>query len=97
MKKHFFYLLISFVSLVSDAQNTIVIKNVAVVDVKTGTVNRNRTVIIRGNRITAISDKANNLRNATTIDGKDRYLIPGLWDMHAHALLDSTSTNALCY
>jgi imidazolonepropionase-like amidohydrolase len=88
--RHYFLLLIAFVPLLTEAQSTLVIRNIAVVDVKAGTVSRNKTVIIQGNRITSIRDKAKRLRNAITIDGKGKYLIPGLWDMHAHALLDST-------
>jgi len=86
MKKSFFYLLISIVSLVSHAQNRIVIKNVAIVDVKAGKVKFNKTVIVEGNRITSIRDKGNIPQNAIVIDGKGKYLIPGLWDMHAHTL-----------
>jgi imidazolonepropionase-like amidohydrolase len=66
-----------------------VIKNVAVVDVKAGKVKTNRTVVIQGNRITSVSSKTIVSKDATVIDGKGKYLIPGLWDMHVHVLTDN--------
>lgn len=88
MKKHIFILLVIIVPLVCVAQKSLVIENVAVIDVKTGKVNRDRTVVIRGNRIILVSLKASSLTNIIAIDGKGKYLIPGLWDMHTHALTD---------
>lgn len=61
------------------------ITNVNVVDVNTGDILKNKTIAIDSNRITAIYDKEIFGSNSTTvIDGKGKYLIPGLWDMHAH-------------
>jgi hypothetical protein len=71
------------------AQNTLVIKDVAVIDVVNSKVKSGLTVTIKGNRISSVSSKATVPRNATVIDGKDMYLIPGLWDMHAHSFTDT--------
>ena len=65
-------------------------KAIAVTDVTlidgTGARPRVVTVIADGDRITAI---ARNRREriptgATIVDGRDKYLIPGMWDMHVH-------------
>lgn len=50
---------------------------------------RDRIVIIERNIITSVSTKTSLPKNAIIIDGKDKYLIPGLWDMHAHTLTDN--------
>src|ERR1039458_3079559 len=44
------------------------------------------TVVIKGDRITAIGKSAEVPlpANAHTLEAKGKYLIPGLWDMHLH-------------
>jgi imidazolonepropionase-like amidohydrolase len=44
------------------------------------------TVIVRGNRIVAVEPAATAQppADAVVIDGRGKYLIPGLWDMHVH-------------
>lgn len=46
----------------------------------------NRTVVITGNRITAVgADGQVSLpKNAEIVDATDKMLMPGLWDMHVH-------------
>jgi imidazolonepropionase-like amidohydrolase len=64
------------------------IRGVAVVDVENGTVQPDRTVLIRGNRIGAVLPTAE-VRLAPgvrVVEGRGRYLIPGLWDMHVHTV-----------
>jgi imidazolonepropionase-like amidohydrolase len=68
-------------------QDTTVITDVNIVDVRTGEIRPDQIVIIEKNRITAIGSRKDTRypRNAPTIlNGKDAYLIPGLWDMHVH-------------
>lgn len=52
---------------------------------------RNATVLVQGTRIVAI-DTGGGARpipsGATRIDGTGKYLIPGLWDMHVHLVLE---------
>jgi Amidohydrolase family len=50
----------------------------------------NMTVVIRGNRISEIgSAKAVHVpKDAKVIDATNQFLVPGLWDMHAHVLTD---------
>jgi imidazolonepropionase-like amidohydrolase len=69
------------------AQNTpLFIQHVAVVDVSAGQVLPDMTVEIRGRTIAAM-DSASRIRaarGARIVDGRGKYLIPGLWDMHVH-------------
>jgi len=70
----------------STSAPTTAIRNVYVVDVADGTVRAAQTVLIEGNRIVAVGP-AETLRvpvDADVIEGDGSYLIPGLWDMHAH-------------
>ena len=70
----------------SAGEADLAITNVAVVDVERGRLLSNQTVLIQGGRITAVLPSAR-VRLPTTarvIDGRRKYLIPGLWDMHVH-------------
>lgn len=64
------------------------IRRVTVVDVADGTLHSAQTVLVKGNRITAIgpSDAVKVPESAESVDGEGRYLIPGLWDMHVHSV-----------
>ena len=68
-----------------------VISHVTVIDVERGRRLRDQTVVISGNRIEAVGATARVLipAGARVLDGRGRYLIPGLWDMHAHYWNDS--------
>ena len=69
---------------------TLVITNVTVVDVDSGRLVPDRTVIVRGTRIAAVGEASLTPlpANAVVVDGSGRFLIPGLWDFHVHALFD---------
>lgn len=64
------------------------IENVSVIDVTDGTVSAGMTVVIDGSRISAVepSDRVDLAESVREIDGTGRFLIPGLWDMHVHAV-----------
>jgi hypothetical protein len=66
------------------AQNILVIKNISVIDMKDSIPKINQTVIIEGNKIRSIGNKIKLPASAKTIDGTNKFLIPGLWDMHVH-------------
>lgn len=72
------------------------LRHVAVVDVAAGEILQDRTVVITGDRITAVAPTgpADVDDRTRTIDASGTYLIPGLWDMHAH-LWDHHATPAL--
>lgn len=66
------------------------IVGVNVVDVASGEIRRDATVLIEGQRIARVSDR----RERTPLPARTRqiratgkYLIPGLWDMHVHSFL----------
>jgi TonB family protein len=65
----------------------IAIAHVTVINPGTSSVEPDKTVVITGDRVTAVSNSASfQLPNdARVIDGKGKYLIPGLWDMHVHS------------
>jgi imidazolonepropionase-like amidohydrolase len=70
----------------SSADDLLVLNNVIVVDVRTGTLQSEQTVILERNRIASVepSRTANVPRNARTVNCRGLFLIPGLWDMHVH-------------
>ena len=69
------------------APSPTVITHATIVNPGTSSVQRNRTVVITGDRITSVSDadKFQLPKNARVIDASGQYLIPGLWDMHVHS------------
>lgn len=78
-------LLIPFISASCVISHDCLITNVNVVDVKTGKILKNKTIAIDKNRISAIYDyEIVGSDSTVVIDGNGKYLIPGLWDMHAH-------------
>ncbi len=88
-----FSLLLLIVSLpvIAQAQSSvpkpIVIKNVNIIPMTLDNkVIENATVVIEGNKIVSINKPAPS--SAKVIDGKGKWLIPGLIDMHIHGLAD---------
>lgn len=73
-------------ALAPTTDRTLAIEHVTVVDVESGNLLPARTVIVRDAHIVAV-DQSSRLAppaGATLVDGRGRYLIPGLWDMHGH-------------
>jgi imidazolonepropionase-like amidohydrolase len=65
---------------------SLAILHVTIVDVQTGELRPDHTVLISGNRIETVGPSAR-MRvsaGATAVEGRGKYLIPGLWDMHVH-------------
>jgi hypothetical protein len=64
------------------------ITNVTVIDTETGKEIQDRTVIISGDRISEVRDSKGIKppAGAKVVEGRGKYLIPGLWDMHVHAV-----------
>jgi imidazolonepropionase-like amidohydrolase len=62
----------------------LVITRVTVIDAE-GTPAAERTVIVRNGTISQIAKVEEDVPDAAvTIDGRGRFLVPGLWDMHVH-------------
>jgi len=70
----------------SQDASSFVIDNVNVVDVAAGAVVAGQRVVIVGSRIASVgpTGTVNGPPNAVVVDGRGKYLIPGLWDMHVH-------------
>ena len=78
-------------------QDTVVITDINIVDVRTGEIRSDQIVIIEKDRITTVGSRKETRypRNAPTIiNGRGSYLIPGLWDMHVHLVFGDWFPNA---
>lgn len=66
--------------------NTTVFKNGTVIDVNGGPSKTAMTVVVSGNRITAVGKSRTTKipKGSRVIDATGKFLIPGLWDMHVH-------------
>jgi imidazolonepropionase-like amidohydrolase len=72
------------------AEPALAFVHVAVVDVERGQVVPDRTVIIACGELAAVGASTATAvpARATVVEARGKYLIPGLWDMHVHALYD---------
>jgi imidazolonepropionase-like amidohydrolase len=73
----------------SNAQSAVAITNVTVIDGTSATPRASQTVIVRGNRITAVGAAGSTRApsDAQVIDGRGKFLVPGFWDMHVHTAI----------
>jgi imidazolonepropionase-like amidohydrolase len=64
----------------------LVLRDVTVVDVESGRLRPDTTVVVEGDRIARLGPSASvaTPAGARVVEGKGRFLIPGLWDMHVH-------------
>lgn len=84
-----FFLIFLFLPLAAEAQernSTVVFRNVTLIDMRSEQPKPNMTVVVSGTRISKIGKNIKIPKNAQIIDASGKYLIPGLWDMHAHAV-----------
>lgn len=67
----------------------IAITHVTVVDGTSPSPRLDQTVIVQGNRIAAVGPAATAPAppGALLLDGRGRFLVPGLWDMHVHTAI----------
>lgn len=83
-------LLAAMLSCASGPRPTLIIRDVTVIDVEAGKAVPHQTVYVSDARITAVLAAGARIpSDVPTIDGAGKFLIPGLWDMHVHALWDS--------
>lgn len=68
---------------------TLAIINVSVIDATAPSPRRARTVMVDGNRIVDVgpSRVGRASQCARVVDGRGKFLIPGLWDMHVHTVV----------
>ena len=71
------------------AQTPIAITHVSVIDGTDSVPRRDQTVVVEGHRIAAVGPSARTTapKGARIIDGRGKFLIPGLWDMHVHTAI----------
>jgi imidazolonepropionase-like amidohydrolase len=67
-------------------QSALIIVHVAIIDVLTGTVQRDASVVIEGDHIAQVgaAHTVKIPKGARVVDATGKFLIPGLWDMHVH-------------
>lgn len=77
-----------------EATGTVVIRNGDVFDAERGVMLPRTTVVIEGDRITAVGPAGHvrEPRGARVVDAAGKQVVPGLWDMHTHFFV--TSQNA---
>ena len=71
--------------------HALAITNVNVIDVTDGSVERNVTIYIRGDRIQWVAKNGllEHGAHLQVVNGTERYVIPGLWNMHVHLVRDT--------
>lgn len=81
-------LLFPFISTAQSSTSATAFRHVTVIDMTGNSAQPNMTVLIVGSRIQAIGTdgKVRVPKGGQVIDAKDKFMIPGLWDMHVHAL-----------
>ncbi|MFT4676425.1 MAG: imidazolonepropionase-like amidohydrolase [Patiriisocius sp.] len=83
---------------ISDDNNDVIISNVTLIDAKQG-LREDVTVTIRDDEIVDVSTEPSDpdaqLLVGQVIDGRGKYLIPGLWDMHVHLTYDDRFTELM--
>jgi imidazolonepropionase-like amidohydrolase len=69
-------------------ESIVAITHVNVIDATGAPVQPDMTVIVRGKQIAQIgkSDATPLPKTAAVVDGRKKFLIPGLWDMHVHEI-----------
>jgi imidazolonepropionase-like amidohydrolase len=74
-----------------------VIENVSIVDVIEGRLLKPQTVVLKDSLIHFVGKEWQSPPNAQveTIDGRGKYLMPGMWDMHFHLAWDAGNDSLL--
>jgi imidazolonepropionase-like amidohydrolase len=81
----------------SDPSTSIAITHVTILDVRDGSTKADMTVLISGNRISAVGPSKDTPlpRQVQIVEGQGKFLIPGLWDMHVHTNGDARALRLL--
>ena len=70
------------------SNQTYAIKAGRLIDGQSAEMRRNIIVVVQGNKITALDEKADIPKDATILDLSDRTVLPGFIDTHTHIMLD---------
>ncbi len=84
MRQLMWIILVLLISANIYGQNPLAITNVTVISATSAPSKINVTVIITGNKISAIGQNVKIPKDAQIIHATGKFLIPGLWDMHVH-------------
>jgi len=84
-----FFLLVFYFSVFRGYTQDLIIKHINIIDLHKKVIQYNRSILISKGKIQKISTNPIKGRNAVIINGKGKFLIPGLWDMHVH-IVDSS-------
>ncbi len=74
-----------------DAARPFALTNVNVISTLDGTIERNVTILVEGNRIRRVVrdlDARSLPQGVRVVSFANKYVIPGLWDMHVHSMLN---------
>jgi imidazolonepropionase-like amidohydrolase len=88
----FFYFALT-TALLAQPPETLVIKCGKLIDVKNEKVLENQTILVQGNRITAVGTNVQIPSNAKVIDLSKATVLPGLIDTHTHMYLHDGDYN----
>ncbi len=93
--RQYLLLLLSLFTTVLFAQKITVIKCGALLDVRSGQLNKNVTIVVKGNTIESIlpSGSVAKIKADTLIDLSEYTILPGLIDCHTHILLQGDITS----
>lgn len=81
----------------SNPSGPIAITHVTILDVRDGSTKADMTVLISGERISAVGPSKDTPlpRQAQIVEGQGKFLIPGFWDMHVHTNGDARALRLL--
>jgi len=98
--KFLFALLLIATSLINAQSNHVAIAftHVAVIDTTRASIQQDMTVVIVGDHIADVGRAAaiKVPSNARVIDGHNKFLMPGLWDMHVHTFNHNPRSTNTC-
>ena len=87
MKNYFFTALLMLLTLITEAQNNILIKNANIWDGISNTLKKNTSVLIQNNLVVKVANNIEVPEGSILIDATGKTLIPGLSDAHVHLAL----------
>lgn len=91
MRAIFCLILVFLFSFPLKSQTLTAITHVNIVDVKNKYIIPDKTVLIRDNKIEKIGSNIKLPPGVKIIQGKNKFLMPGLWDMHNHDMDDESA------